>query len=344
MVEADVIRTGRIKARFLFCGSPGGQAVVFVHGNLSAAVFWEPTMTALQEDFFCVAPDLRGFGETEALKVDATQGLADVSLDVLTLAECLGMKHYHLVGHSMGGGVAMKMMLLRPGVIADVTLVNPISPYGYAGSKDELGTPCYPDGSPGGAGSVDPEFIERLKRGDRSKESPTSPRNIVEQLYFKPPFVPAEMERLMDAVFSTRVGDDWYPGNVRASPYWPGSAPGERGIVNAFSRHYFDVSNIVDIEPKPPVLWLRGADDLIISDNAAFDIANLGASGRAPGWPGKNACPPQPMLRQIRTVLENYRKKGGIFRERVIQDAGHTPFLEKPDEFNRHLLDFLRPG
>ena len=345
MVKVDVVKTARIKTGFLSCGDPEGQAVIFIHGNLSSSVFWKRTMATLPDDFYCVAPDLRGFGETEALKVDATLGLDDMALDVLALGERLGMERRYVVGHSMGGGVAMKMMLLRPDLIAGVVLVNTISPYGYAGSKDEQGTPCYLDGSPGGAGSIDPEFIKRLESGDRSKQSPVSPRNIIEQLYFKPPFVPRDMDALLDAVLSTRVGDDWYPGNVKDSPNCPGKAPGERGIVNAFSRRYFNASGIVDIQPKPPVLWLRGADDLIISDNAAFEIANLGAMGqvwdKALDWPGADVCHPQPMLRQIRVVLEDYRKKGGIFREQVIRDAGHTPFIEKPVEFNQLLLDFL---
>ena len=295
-------------------------------------------MLALQDDFYCLAPDLRGFGETEPLKVDATLGLNDLAHDVFAFTRYLEIDRFHVVGHSMGGGVAMKMMLLRPEVLDSVTLVNTISPYGYAGSTDEQGTRSYSDGSPGGAGYVDNEFIRRLAGGDRSKENPLSPRNIIERLYFKPPFVPDDIDKLLDAVLTTRVGNDWYPGNAVESPFWPGLAPGDRGIVNAFSRRYFDASDIVDIRPKPPLLWLRGADDLIIDD----DDALKNSKPRESDWQGAYACPPQPMLRQIRSVLENYRNKGGVFNEQVIENAGHTPFIEKPDEFNRVFMDFLR--
>ena len=337
MPNAKTIDTQRIKINVLTCGKPGAGTILFIHGNLSSSIFWERTMTALQDKFYCVAPDLRGFGGTEPLKVDATLGLGDMAQDVLGLAECLELSHFHLVGHSMGGGVAMKMMLLRPEVLGSVTLVNTISPYGYDGSRDEQGTRCYSDGSPGGAGYVDAEFIRRLVGGDRSKENALSPRNIIEQLYFKSPFVPDNIDKLLDAVFSTRVGDDWYPGNAEESSYWSGMAPGERGIVNAFSRRYFDASGIINIRCKPPLLWLRGADDVIICDGGAFRDSMPRESDR----PVSDACPPQPMLRQIRSVLEDYRRKGGLFREQVIQDAGHTPFIEKPGEFNRVLLDFL---
>ena len=337
MPPSRIVSTSRIKINILTRGDPMAETLLFIHGNLSSSVFWERTMTALEDDFFCVAPDLRGFGATEPLKIDATLGLNDIAGDILALVAALKTTRVHLVGHSMGGGVAMKMMLLRPDILSSVTLVNTISPYGYAGSVDERGTPCHSDGSPGGAGYVDAEFIRRLAAGDRSKEHSLSPRNVLEQLYFKPPFVPDNIDELVDAVLSTHVGDDWYPGNAVASPFWRGLAPGERGVVNAFSARYFNASDIVSIRPKPPLLWIRGVDDLIICDEDRLKNSSPEEGSRR----GANSCPPQPMLRQIRSVLENYRSKGGVFDEQVIEDAGHTPFLEKPAEFNQAFLNFL---
>ncbi len=113
-------------------------------------------------------------------------------------------------------------------------------------------------------------------------------------------------------------------------------------MINAISRKYFDASGIVEIEPKPPVLWIRGADDLVVSNNAMWDIAALGAMGFVPGWPGPDDCPPQPMLDQTRAVLERYQAKGGSYKEVVIADAGHCPFIEKPGEFNAAFHAFLR--
>ena len=316
-------------------------AIMFVHGNLSSSVFWEDVMAAMQDRYHSVAPDLRGFGATEALPVDATSGLDDMALDLLCFADDLGLEGFHLVGHSMGGGVAMKMLLLKPQSIATVTLVDPVSPFGYGGSRDVEGTPCYADGAPAGAGMVNPEFVTRLHDGDRSRSSPLSPRCVMENLYFKPPFVPDRMEALLTGMLEARVGDDWYPGNVLASENWPGAAPGERGVLNAMSRRYFDASGIVDVDPKPPLLWIRGELDQIVADGAALEIANLGASGQVPGWPGMDRCPPQPMVKQTRAVLEDYARRGGSFRECVVKGVGHTPFIEAPETFNRLLADFL---
>ena len=323
-------------------GVAGSAAVLFLHGNLSSSAFWCTTIASLEREYYCLAPDLRGFGATEALPVAAYTGIDDMARDAFALTESLGLERCHIVGHSMGGGVAMKMLLQRPQSIAAVTLVNPISPYGYGGSRDEQGTPCYADGAPAGAGTIDREFVARLAAGDRSRESAVSPRTVIEQLYFKPPFVPDMMEQLLDGMLATRIGDDWYPGNTIASENWPGRVPGDRGVVNAISRHHFDVSGIVDVHPKPPVLWLRGADDVIVSDRGALEIANQGALGNIADWPGMASCPPQPMLRQTRAVLSAYQQRGGTVIEHVMADCGHTPFLEKPGAFIRLLLDFLR--
>jgi pimeloyl-ACP methyl ester carboxylesterase len=93
------------------------------------------------------------------------------------------------------------------------------------------------------------------------------------------------------------------------------------------------------VNPRPPILWIRGADDIIVSDNSLYDFAFLGQLGVIPGWPGADAFPPQPMVSQTRHVLDGYAAAGGVYREVVVADAGHSPFLEHPDQFLAALLD-----
>jgi pimeloyl-ACP methyl ester carboxylesterase len=105
-------------------------------------------------------------------------------------------------------------------------------------------------------------------------------------------------------------------------------------VLPAFNRKYFNASALATIDPKPPILWIRGDSDLIVGDMAMFDLAALGAIGAVPGYPGAEECPPQPMLAQTRAVLDQYAANGGQYEEVVIADAGHSPYLEKPAEFN----------
>ncbi len=280
-------------------------------------------------------------GETDPEPVDATLGLEDMVLDVIGLVDSLGLDRFHLVGHSMGGGVAMKIAIRVPERIQSLTLVDTMSPYGYTGTKDEMGTPCYDDGAPAGAGGVNPEFVRLLGEGYTGTEEQMEPRNVFRQFYVKPPFLPDREDALIASMLSTRVGEDWYPGDVAPSEHWPTAAPGTKGIVNAFSGKYFDASGIVEISPKPPVLWVRGAEDQIVSDNAMFDIQALGALGAVPGWPGAEECPAQPMVKQTEAVLSTYEKNGRSVERVVIDDAGHSPFIEKPAEFNEAFHRFL---
>ena len=86
---------------------------------------------------------------------------------------------------------------------------------------------------------------------------------------------------------------------------------------------------------------MRGADDRTVSDSSAADFGYLGKIGLVPYWPGEEVYPPQPMVSQIRTLLDEYAAGGGNYREEVFADCGHTPHIEKPDEFRRALTEYL---
>ena len=162
-------------------------------------------------------------------------------------------------------------------------------------------------------------------------------------LVFKPPFIPEREEDLLTSALSTHLGEQDVPGDAAPSDNWPGIAPGQWGPANALSPKYLDdPQKLIEIDPRPPVLWVRGRHDLAVSDSAASDPGTLGQQGLLPGWPGEDAYPPQPMLAQTRHVLDQYEEAGGTYEEVVIDDAGHVPYIEKPDEFNDIFHTFLQ--
>jgi pimeloyl-ACP methyl ester carboxylesterase len=161
-------------------------------------------------------------------------------------------------------------------------------------------------------------------------------------LVVKPPFVPEREEDLLTSMFTIHLGERDNPGDFVPSPNWPYVAPGVWGSANALSPKYVgDVSQLYAAEPKVDVLWIRGSHDLAVSDAAASCPGTLGSMGLIPNWPGLEVYPPQPMLSQTRAVLDRYAAAGGSYREVVIEDAGHTPFLEKPEAFNALLHEHL---
>ena len=346
-VTAEIIDTPRLWTHLLAGGTEGGAPVFFVHGNTSCSRFFEETLAALPPEagFRGIAPDLRGFGGSEPKPLDATRGLGDFSDDLYALAVALGLRDrmVHLVGWSIGGTVAIRYAMDHPDTVASLTLVNPMSPYGFGGTRDAFGTPCWADYAGSGGGTTNPEFVRRLKEGDRSEEHPSSPRNVMNAFYFKPSFrAPKEREEVfLSCMLSTKVAKENYPGDTDLSRNWPNVAPGKRGMNNAISPKYCDLSGFARIDPKPPVLWIRGADDALVSDASLLDFGYLGKLGTVPGWPGEEVYPPQPMVSQIRAVLEAYTTNGGSYREELIEGCGHSPQVEKPEEFRRALLGFL---
>ena len=336
-ITPQTITSDRIKTRVLFSGPAGGKPVLFLHGNSSSATWWEETMLALPAGYRGFAPDQRGFGDAELdKKIDATRGAGDWADDALALLDTLSIAQAHLVGNSLGGVVVWRLLADAPGRFLSVTVVDPGSPYGFGGTKDVDGTPCYGDYAGSGGGLIGAPVVQAVKSGDRSLENPFGYRSGLRRLVFKPPFVPAREEDLLSSSLSIHVGDQAFPGDKVMSPNWPFVAPGVWGAANALSPKYVTeaVERMIAAEPKVDILWVRGSDDLSVADNAAADMATLGALGLVPGWPGAEIYPPQPMLKQTRAVLKRYAAAGGAFREVVIDDAGHAPFIEKPDEFN----------
>jgi len=341
-ITAETISTDRISTRVLFSGEADGTPVIFVHGNVSTATFWEETMLALPEGFRGIAYDQRGYGGADInKKIDATQGMANLSDDLKALMDTLGYDKAHLIGHSAGGSVLWRFMMDYPAMCQSVTLVNPGSPYGFGGTQGLDGKPNYDDAAGTGGGTVNPAFPPSLADGDRS-DGEGSPRWTMLSFYFKPPFKPAREEDLLSSMLATHVGDQDYPGGMTASENWPNVAPGEWGMVNALSPKYLkSIDNLYSVNPKPPVLWIRGSDDQIVADASFFDMATLGAMGLVPGHPGNDVAPSQPMVGQTRAVLAKYAEAGGSFEEVVIAETGHSPYIEKPEEFNTVFHKFI---
>jgi pimeloyl-ACP methyl ester carboxylesterase len=336
------VETDRIRTHCFVQGPEDGTPLLLLHGNLTTGRFWQDVAAGLAGGHRVVAPDLRGFGRTETRPIDARRGLRDWSDDLHALVEALGWAgsgRVHAAGWSTGGGVLQQYAIDHAQELASVCLVAPLSPYGFGGTRDADGTPCYDDYAGSGAGTAAPDFVRRLAAGDDSEEEPaSSPRVVMRTFFWSPAYRAPDEDELMAEVLRTAVGDTAYPGDLAASPNWPGVAPGHSGVNNAFSPRWCDTSAVAGIADKPPVLWLRGDADQVISDESMFDFGTLGSLRVVPGWPGPEVFPSQPQVAQTRAVLDRYRDGGGAVEEVVLAGCGHGPPVERSAQVRALLL------
>jgi pimeloyl-ACP methyl ester carboxylesterase len=337
------IRTERLEVAYLEAGT-GSVPIVLVHGNVSSSLFFQDFMLALAATgrYTVYAPDMRGYGDSETLAVDATRGVRDFSDDLNSFVQASKLTSFHLFGWSLGGNVVMQYAVDYPGTLRSLTLQAPGSPFGFGGTKGPDGAPIWPDFAGSGGGTANPEFVQRLAQGDRGEDQ-FSPRTVMNTFYFKPPFraVPDREEIYVTSMLLTKVTPGNYPGDMTPSDNWPNIAPGTVGVNNALAPKYLKQAVFADASSKPPVLWIRGADDQIVSDTSFFDFGFLGQLGAVPGWPGAEVYPPQPMVTQVRTVLNNYQANGGQYREVVLPDCGHSPHVEKPQDVLSLFTEFV---
>jgi pimeloyl-ACP methyl ester carboxylesterase len=343
---SSLVRTDRLEQHVWTSGPADGVPLLLVHGNLVSGGWWRYVAERLPADVRVIAPDLRGFGRTERKPIDATRGLGDFADDVRSLLEALGLAGggtVNAAGWSMGAGVLWQYALAYPDDLASLTMVAPLSPYGWGGIKGLDGQPCFDDYAASGGGTAAPDFCRRVAEGDRSADDPLSSPRVIVRDYFGPRGNTANVDEefLLDEVLRIQVGDDYYPGDATASPNWPGVAPGPRGVLNTMSPKYYDTTAVVDLHRKPPVTWVRGGQDQVVSDTSAFDLGFLGQVGAVPGWPGDDVLPPQPMAGQTRAILDKYRANGGVAQEIVLEDAGHGMPVEVPGDVALAITDRL---
>ena len=345
-IEAGEVNTQRLKMFVLTRGPQRGEPVIFLHGNLCSSTIWEETMLSLPEGYRAVAPDQRGYGLTDRdAYVDASGGVAQWAEDALALADALDWDQFHVVGHSLGGGVVWALLALAAERLLSATLVAPGPPCGFGGTVGEQGELIHPDGAGSGAGLANQQLIDGLVRGEREIVDPLfSPLAAMHRLLWKTPFSPDREEELLTAMLQVHLGENRFPGDRLRSPHWPGFAPGSHGPINALAplHNQWLLPRLLQSRHKPRLLWIYGEDDRIVRDGSPSDAGMQGKLGLREGWPGEEVFPPQPLLTQVLYALDQYAHSGGAVERLRLPNVGHSPMLESPHQFQTALAIHLK--
>jgi pimeloyl-ACP methyl ester carboxylesterase len=105
MRQADVTLHGH-RVVYRVAGDPGLPVLLLIHGITSSSVSWDPVIPALAQHAHVIAPDLLGHGDSDKPRTDYSLGAFASGLR--DLLEHLGHERVTIVGHSLGGGVAMQ--------------------------------------------------------------------------------------------------------------------------------------------------------------------------------------------------------------------------------------------
>jgi len=123
------IHTERLDIEYQQLGA-GPNVFVFVHGNFASWRWWKPVFERLPPGYRAYAPDLRGCGDTAGetalgTTADDAYGIPQLADDLLAFVDAIGERSFHLVGHSLGGAVALQFALAHPDRVQSLTLVAP---------------------------------------------------------------------------------------------------------------------------------------------------------------------------------------------------------------------------
>ena len=116
------VKVGQLNARYWVVGDKGSP-VILIHGIGQYVEHWESAMSALAAHHQVYAVDLPGHGKTDK-PLDISYTLDDLSQFIKDYMSALGIEKAHIVGHSLGGAVSMRLVLRQSAVVDRLVLVD----------------------------------------------------------------------------------------------------------------------------------------------------------------------------------------------------------------------------
>lgn len=302
-------------AHFVTAGS--GPAVLFCHGFPDLWRGWRRQMEAVAaRGYRAIAPDLRGFGESDG--PDDPQGYTalDVVGDMTALLDHLGIERAVIVGHDWGATIAWAAALTRPDRFhAVVALSVPYTPRGDESLPRLLARTAPPDfymlyflepGRPEAELDADPRaFLMRLFYSN----SAAVPNGRIPQMRLAP------SGRFMDALDAPPGGMAWLEQAELDAYTLAFARTGFRRALHTYRslhRSWELMAAFADRAVAVPALYIGADRDVVLH------------------FPGMKEA-----VGNMTALLPKAESPV------ILADAGHFLHWEQPDAVNRHLLAFL---
>jgi pimeloyl-ACP methyl ester carboxylesterase len=315
-VSVQTIQTNGMTMRIAEAGT--GPLVLLIHGWPESWYSWRHQLVGLAKaGYHAVAPDMRGYGDTDA-PADASEYRIDkLAGDVVGVIDALGEQQAAIVGHDWGAIVVWDTAILYPQRISGV--IGMSVPYGTL-----LDTPPLESWKETMGDNFFYVLYHNEPGGVAEAEYDRDPRGFLSMLYTSPD-TPLHEPTITDPKRSAggwigRMGapkerPDWL--SAEDLDYYVGefSRAGFRGGVNYYRNFDTNWSFMKDYDPviKVPSAFVSGAADGVIG---GADKAGLTASM-------------EPMMQNFRGVT-------------LIPGAGHWVQQEAPEDTNAALIAYLK--
>jgi epoxide hydrolase 4 len=294
-----MIRTGQfadlgdgIRLHYASCGEPGAPLILFLHGFPEYWGAWEDLLPRFGDDYYAVAPDLRGFNLSSQPDDVAAYRVREIVGDCERLRSVLGYDRAIVVAHDWGGAAAWQWATARPSSVERLIVLN--SPHPIPFARELVRNPAQQEAS---------AYMNWLRKPGSESALARNDYALVEGLLLSMPRADApwytpERARRYREVWSRGLkgGVNYY----RASPLYPPTAddPGPAALTLRAEDFRVHVPTQVvwgEADVALPVDLLEGLDELI----ADLTIQRL---PRATHWLAHEE--PEPVAALIRRFLE----------------------------------------
>ncbi len=317
-VSFRFIESNGLRMRIAEAGD-SGPLVLMAHGWPESWYNWRHQMTFLAEQGYrVVAPDMRGYGETDAPANVDDYDIVHLAGDMVGILDALGEETAIMVGHDWGSIVAWNSVLMHPERFD--ALIAMSVPYGGRGPQSPMA---------GWRAAFGDNFYYILYHnepgGVAEAEYDSDPRGLLSRLYLSP-LSPREAPEITDPL---RSAGGWIPrlGAPTGLPDWLSQEDldyvvgqfemaGFRGGVNYyrnFHRNWEITEHLTDVKIDIPTLFIAGSMDVVIG--------------------GANKEQLTASMSRVATDLRDVV---------LIPNIGHWVQQEAPAETNAAMLEFLQ--
>ncbi|MEO8722086.1 MAG: alpha/beta hydrolase [Sphingobium sp.] len=302
--------------RYHYVTAGDGPPLLFLHGFPDLWRGWEPVMRyCVEAGFRVIAPDLRGFGESEAPAQSCTATSFDILGDIIALLDATGCPSAGLVGHDWGAELAWQFALLRPDRFTSIAALSvPYVPRGPLSLPAALRSFAPPD----------LYMLHFLEEGLAERELDADPETFLRRIFYSnhgmrpgpPPTMRlASNGSLIDAL-DEPPANFRYAGDCDISYHVQafrktGFAPA-LDTYRSLHRSWELMAGWADKTLTVPALYIGGNKDIVMD------------------FPGMREC-----VANMTTILPKARTP------HVLQDVGHFIQMERPKETADLLIDFF---